>query len=292
MPAAAPPDLRRLDRATQGLEGPIAVIDLEAFRANADDLVRRAAGVPIRVASKSVRCRALLDETLSRPGFAGVMAYSLPEAIWLARSGIRDVLMGYPTVNAAAVAQLSSDPGLATAVTLMVDSPEHLEWLRHNATGGQRIRLCLDVDASLRLGPVHLGVRRSPLRTPEAAAALATEAAAEPDRFGVVGLMFYDAQIAGLPDSSGAVRMVKRRSHAELMRRRSAVVAAVRRVADLEMVNGGGTGSLHLTGRDRSSPSSPQDQAFSVPRCSTAIDDFTPRQAALFAIPVVRRPSP
>ena len=38
---------------------PFAVLDLHALDANADDLVRRAGGKPIRLASKSVRCRAI-----------------------------------------------------------------------------------------------------------------------------------------------------------------------------------------------------------------------------------------
>ena len=55
-------DLRdRLDRATAHLDPPFAVVDLAAFDANAAALVGRAAGKPIRVASKSVRCRDLLD---------------------------------------------------------------------------------------------------------------------------------------------------------------------------------------------------------------------------------------
>ena len=61
----------RLDRATADLDPPFAVVDLDAFDANAADLVRRAGGKPIRVASKSVRCRALLDRVLARAGFRG-----------------------------------------------------------------------------------------------------------------------------------------------------------------------------------------------------------------------------
>ena len=77
----------RLDAATRHLPAPLAVVDLEAFDANAADLVRRAGGTPIRVASKSVRCRALLRRVLDRPGYAGVLAYSLAEALWLAGDG-------------------------------------------------------------------------------------------------------------------------------------------------------------------------------------------------------------
>ena len=77
------------ERATSALRAPLVAVDLDAFDANADDLVRRAGGLPIRVASKSVRCRALLDRVLARPGFSGVMAYAVPEAVWLAPSALK-----------------------------------------------------------------------------------------------------------------------------------------------------------------------------------------------------------
>jgi D-serine deaminase-like pyridoxal phosphate-dependent protein len=67
----------RLDEATHGLPAPLAVVDLDALDANAADLVARAGGRPIRVASKSVRSRAVLRRVLARPGFAGVLAHSL-----------------------------------------------------------------------------------------------------------------------------------------------------------------------------------------------------------------------
>ena len=54
-----PVDRERLDAATAALDPPFAVVDLDAFDANAADLVRRGGGKPIRLASKSVRCRAL-----------------------------------------------------------------------------------------------------------------------------------------------------------------------------------------------------------------------------------------
>lgn len=285
-------DLERLDRATAGVAAPFAVVDLSALRTNADDLVRRAGEMPIRVASKSVRVRALLDETLRRRGFRGVMAYSLREAIWLAREGHDDILMGYPSVDALALAELSGDPRLARAITLMVDSAEHLELLAAAATGRQQLRVCLDVDASLRLGRVHLGVRRSPLRSPVDAAVLAE--AAVTAGFAVVGLMFYDAQIAGLPDTSFAVRLVKQLSDRDLRARRSAVAEAVRSVSGvaLEIVNGGGTGSLHITGQDPVLTELAAGSGLYGPTLFDGYRDFRPTPAAVFALPVVRRPGP
>jgi len=135
---------------------------------------------------------------------------------------------------------------------------------------------------------VHLGVRRSPLREPDEVVRVARAAQAAGLR--VVGLMFYDAQIAGLPDSSPAVRLVKRRSAASLLERRSAVVEAVRRVADLEFVNGGGTGSLHVTSRDPVVTELAAGSGLYAPTLFDGYDDFTLRPAAAFALPVVRRP--
>src|SRR3954469_10184571 len=142
-------DFSRYGALTAELEPPFAVVDLAAFRRNADDLVRRAAGTPIRVASKSVRCRALIAAALERPGFHGVMSYELPEALWLARNGVDDILLGYPTTHRTALRELSEVPEAAARITLMIDSPEHLAYIKAAATGTARIQVCLDVDASL-----------------------------------------------------------------------------------------------------------------------------------------------
>ena len=123
--------LARLQQATAHLDPPYAVVDLESLRANAVDLARRADGVPIRIASKSVRCRAVVTDTLAREGFAGIMAYSLREAIWLADHGATDILLGYPTADAGALAQL--DEERAGRIVLMVDSPGHLDLIREHS---------------------------------------------------------------------------------------------------------------------------------------------------------------
>ena len=275
------------DRATAGLQPPLAVVDLDAFDANATDLVRRANGLPVRVASKSVRCRALLGRVLSRPGFHGVMAYAAAEARWLVASGVEDVFVAYPSVDLESLAAIAADERAAAQVTLTVDSREHVDLLA-GLSRPHGLRVAVDVDASLRVGPVHLGVRRSPLRAPADVVAVAHAAARA--GLSVVGLMFYDAQIAGLPDSSAAVRLVKRRSAESLLQRRSAVVSAVREVADLQFVNGAGTGSLHVTGRDPAVTELAAGSGLFGPTLFDGYDDFSPRPAAAFALPVVRRP--
>ena len=275
------------DAATAGLTPPFAVVDLDAFDANAADLERRADGTPIRLASKSLRCRTLIRRALDRSGFSGVMAYAAQEALWLVRTGVPDVFVAYPTVDRDAVREVATDPKAVEQVTLTVDSVAHVDLLS-SVAGPHPLRVCLDVDSSLRVGRAHLGVRRSPLRTAEEVLHVARSASDTGLR--VVGLMFYDAQIAGLPDTSPAVRLVKKRSHANLLERRHEIVSALGEVTDLEFVNGGGTGSLHLTGRDPSVTELAAGSGLYGPTLFDGYDDFSPRPAAAYALPVVRRP--
>lgn len=277
-------------RATAGLPAPLVAVDLDAFDANADDLVRRAGGLPVRVASKSVRCRALLDRVLGHPGFAGVMAYAVPEALWLAREGVRDIFVAYPSVDVPALHEVATDDLLRAEVTVTIDSVEHVRWLRDVLGAGVvGLGVAVDVDASLRLSRLHLGVRRSPTRSP--AEALAVVRAAAGVGLDVRGVMFYDAQVAGLPDAGPHVRAVKRRSVRHLEQRRAAVVDAVRPEVDLRFVNAGGTGSLHLFGEDRVVTELAAGSGLYGPTLFDGYDDFRPQPAMAFALPVVRRPA-
>lgn len=250
-------DRARYDKATAHLDAPLAIVDLAAFDANADDLVRRAAGKPIRVASKSVRCRVLLERVLARPGFAGIMSYTLAESIWLARSGFEDVLLAYPSADLAGFAELADDPKLAGAITVMVDDIAQVELIDRARDGGaQEIRVCLELDTALHLlgGRVRVGARRSPLREPRQLADLARAVTARAG-FRVVGLMGYEGHVAGVGDSlagrplrSRAIRLMQAAARKELAARRAETVRAVRAVVpDLEFVNGGGTGSVQQT---------------------------------------------
>jgi D-serine deaminase-like pyridoxal phosphate-dependent protein len=285
-------DWTAIEAATADLDPPFAIVDVAAFERNADSLVARAGGRPIRLASKSLRCRRLMAAVLDRPGFAGVMAYSLPEGLWLAGHGVHDVLIAYPSVDRSAWRALAADADLARRVTVMVDDIAHLDLIDAcRVDPAVELRLCIDVDASLRIGRAHLGVRRSPLRSASEVVRVAREI---DGRAGMrlVGLMFYDAQIAGLRDSSPAVRSVKRRSLADLATRRAEVVEAVRSVADIEIVNGGGTGSLHSTGLDPVLTELAAGSGLYGPTLFDGYRDFRPEPAAFFALSVVRRPGP
>ncbi|MEV4811135.1 amino acid deaminase/aldolase [Micromonospora avicenniae] len=293
----------RLERATAHLDPPYAVVDLTAFDANAVELVGLAAGKPVRLASKSVRSRELIARALRRPGWRGVMAFTLPEAIWLVRAGVcDDVLVAYPTADRGALVALTGDADLAAAITLMIDSADQLDLIDGVRAADRRpeLRVCLELDASWRPlgGRVHIGVRRSPVHGAEAAGALAATVAGRAG-FRLVGLMAYEAQIAGLGDAppgqavlGQAIRLAQRGSYRELLARRGAAVAAVREHAELEFVNGGGTGSVAATSADPAVTEVTAGSGLYGPTLFDAYRAWRPTPSAYFACSVVRRPAP
>ena len=277
--------------ALTALDPPFAVVDLDAFDANLVDLMRRANGKPLRLASKSLRVRDLEDRAL-RGGFRGMLCFTLPEALWLASLGHTDLVVGYPTVDRAAVRQLLQGDA-REHVTVTVDCTDHLALLEPGT------KVCVDVDAGLWAlgGRVRIGAKRSPLRTPEHVVALAREALER----GLVldGVMAYEGQIAGVGDRPPgkplmgfAIQAMQALSGRELASRRAEIVAAVREVASPRFVNGGGTGSIERTAAEPVITEVAAGSGLYGPTLFDAYRAFAPRHAALFALPVVRAPSP
>lgn len=289
-----------LTAATHDLDAPVGVLSVEALASNAFDLLDRAQGLPIRVASKSVRVRGVLDAVLALPGYRGILAYTLAEALWLAegRDGTAhdDVVVGYPTADRGAIARLAADEELARRVTLMVDDVAQLDLVDAVVPPAKRavIRVALELDASYRsrlLG--HVGVRRSPVFTPQAAEALA-EAVIARRGFRLVGMMAYEAQIAGVTNRGprkAAIRVMQRASARELAERRGEAVRRVRAVAELEFVNGGGTGSIESTHADSSVTEVAAGSGLFGPHLFDGYTRFRPAPAAAFGLDVVRRPT-
>jgi D-serine deaminase-like pyridoxal phosphate-dependent protein len=289
-----------LTAATRDLDAPVGVIAVEALAANAHDLLDRAAGLPIRVASKSVRVRGVLDAVLALPGYRGILAYSLAEALWLAegRDGAThdDIVVGYPTADRGALARLAGDAQLASRVTLMIDDVAQLDLVDAVVAPGKRavIRVALELDASYRSRALgHVGVRRSPVYLPAQAEALA-EAVIARRGFRLVGMMAYEAQIAGVTNAGprkAAIRAMQRASARELADRRAEAVRRVRAVAELEFVNGGGTGSIESTHADASVTEVAAGSGLFGPHLFDHYAHFRPAPAAAFALDVVRRPT-
>jgi D-serine deaminase-like pyridoxal phosphate-dependent protein len=306
-PAPAPPPnpreaYERYEEAFSGLQAPFAFVDLDAVWANAADMLRRAAGKPIRVASKSVRCRRLLERVLDLdPGFQGLLTFTLAETLWLWEQGMRDLVLAYPTADRASLVRLArltaEHPDEAPVV--MVDSPEHLELIESAASSFVApVRVAIELDVSwwpLR-GFVKVGPKRSPIRRASQAVRLAHEVERR-RHTKLVGLMAYEGQIAGVGDSvpgklirNALIRGMQAASARDVADRRAEMVAAVQDVSELEFVNGGGTGSIELTAEEGAVTEIAAGSGFYAPILFDHYRAFRLRPAAMFALPIVRRP--
>jgi D-serine deaminase-like pyridoxal phosphate-dependent protein len=288
----------------EAVEAPFAFVDLDAMWRNADSMLERAGAKPVRVASKSVRCRALLEAILRRDErFVGLLTFTLPETLWLAERGYEDLLLAYPTADASALEELAlrSAANPAGAPVVMVDCAEHLDAIESVlGAGAAPVRACIDVDAGWWAlgGRVKVGPKRSPVHTIEQALELAREIGRRP-QIELVALMAYEGQIAGVGDRppgkrlrGAAIRFMQRRSAGELAERRAAIAAAVGEIAELEIVNGGGTGSLELTAAEDAVTEVTAGSGFYAPALFDHYTRFTLTPAAGFALPIVRKPSP
>ena len=144
---------------------------------------------------------------------------------------------------------------------------------------------------------MQLGAKRSPLHDPAQVAELAREIVARPE-VELDGIMAYEAQIAGVGDRPPgkplmrlALPIVQALSARELARRRGEIVDAVRSVAPLRFVNGGGTGSIERTAAEPAVTEVAAGSGLFGPTLFDTYRAFKPRPAALFALPVVRKPS-
>ncbi len=297
--AGQPLDHAALERIFEGLDAPFALVDLDAMWLNAADMTGRAAGKPIRVASKSVRSRPLLESILARSeGFHGLMTFTLDETLWLHGHGFRDLLLAYPTADRAALAGLARLEGHGRPI-VMVDSIDHLELIAAaGARASEPVRVCIELDVGFHLarGRVKIGPKRSSIRTPEQAVAIAHEILRRPG-LELAGLMGYEGHIAGVGDrplgkplQGPVIRRMQRASSREIAERRAQVVEAVRKVAPLALVNGGGTGSLHTTSAEAAVTELTAGSGFFAPTLFDRYSAFRLRPAAMFALPVVRRP--
>lgn len=295
MPTSSRTPSHTLRAALGRTDAPFAAVDVAAFEHNGAQMRARAQGLPIRVASKSLRSVGAIRHALSLDGYAGVLAYSLPEAIALAREGIEDIVVAYPTVHRAALAEYGTDERLVQQITLMIDSVAHLDLIDEMLpVRAGEVRVCIDIDASYKVRQVFIGARRSPLHERDDVLEL-VRAVQRRACMRLVGLMAYEAQIASVADagrSLGAMakRTMRRVSASELSRRRAEIVDAVREEADLEFVNGGGTGCIELSAAEGSLTEVAAGSGFYTPTLFDGFLDVNHRAAAFFALPVTRFP--
>lgn len=247
-------------RALDGRRLPAAFVDLDAFDHNVGVMASVARGVPIRLATKSVRVRSLILRALERGGeaYRGLMCFSVEEAAFLSDFGFDDLLVAYPPYQASDLelaARLSRE---GTNISVAADCAESIDRIGTFARAQQtevRIIVCIDMSLRLARGRVHLGVWRSPIHSPDQALGLARHVLRTAGTK-LHGLLGYEAQVAGLGDASPfdppALRRIKAwvrmASVRQVRQRRESIMNAFRDAGiPIRLFNGGGTGSLSTT---------------------------------------------
>jgi D-serine deaminase-like pyridoxal phosphate-dependent protein len=210
---------------------PFAFLDLDLLEQNIRQIVASTRGKRVRLASKSLRSVAVIRRILAVDScFQGLLCYTAREAAYLASQGFDDLLIAYPTWNEQDIATIAMATATGAHITLMVDSPEHVEQI--DAVAAQhRVRLpvCLDADMSMDLPGLNFGVWRSPVRQPVQARPVIERILASSHCW-LDGLMGYEAQIAGVGDNYPGqkvknllLRQLKRRSVGVVAERRAAL---------------------------------------------------------------------
>jgi len=288
----------------RGKRLPLAFVDLEAFDSNVGYVAARVqgSGKTVRLGTKSIRCEPLLRRILQADTvYQGFLTYTVEETAYLAGKGHDDFLVAYPTVQPSDLTLLARLTREGKRVSLMVDSPAQLTAL--TAAGekaGVILSACLEVDLAYRPLPgVHLGLRRSPVRTPEQAVELVRRAQ-ELHGVRVDCLMGYEGHIAGTSDAVPGrplhnllLRALKAASVKELTRRRGAVVRSmIEAGVSFRFVNGGGSGSLASTLQDASVTEVTVGSGFFAPGLFHHFAQVRFQPSAFFALQVVRMPAP
>lgn len=297
----------RYRQALKGMPLPLAFVDLEAFDANIEYAAKIAQrwGKTLRVGSKSVRCEALLGRIFSRGGsvYRGLLTFTVEETVWLAGKGYDDLLIAYPSVQEKDVERLINLAQAGKRVIMMVDDLNQVQHYSQAAQAAQVIlHLCLEIDLAYRpfgISSLHLGLRRSPIRTPQQALAL-WEATQKLPNVRLQALMGYEGHIAGVSDlypgnilKGTAIHFLKKISIRDLRKRRQAIVHALQQAgAEFEIINGGGSGSLLTTLADPSVTEVTIGSGFYCPALFQHFREVVYRPAAFFALQIVRRPAP
>jgi len=239
-----------------------------SFDANASRLlsIARENHKRIRIATKSLRVPALIKRLKELGGdlICGAMCYSAQEAKFLASTcEISNLLVAYPTVLDADLAAAWELLNQGHQITLMVDCVEHVKVLekfafRHQLGDEDEMcfRVAIDVDVAWRPlgGLVHIGAQRSGVRSIRDFSRV-LDAILSAKHLHFVGVMGYEAHIAGLPDQSPhsswtnlAKQLLKRCSRSGVTAFREEIHSYLQQKnIPVEFFNGGGTGSIRTT---------------------------------------------
>lgn len=302
------PLLERFPEYSNALEGapfPLLFCDMDLLDRNIRAVRTKAekAGKNIRIHTKSIRSPELLRYILDRGGsrFRGLMSFGARETAYLAKLGFDDFILAYPIASEEEAATLARLSASGIRIRTMVDSADHVALLERAARAEDcMLEVCVEMDCAWKpFGALHLGLRRSPVRTPEDARGLIL-ALRTSEHVRATALMGYEGHIAGPEDAvpgrffqNVLVRSLKRLSIREYFPRRGALAAALREAGfPVDTVNGGGSGSLEHTLGDPAVTEVTVGSAFYAPALfwHYRTEDYVP--SLFFALRVSRIPGP
>lgn len=279
---------------------PFAYVDLDFFDENVLAVAKRAGEKRIRIASKSIRCTALLRRVLDHSDqYQGIMCFTAREAVWLSEQGFDDLLVAYPTLEPTALEQVAQAVKKGCKIYLMTDKKEHLEAI--NAAGKEAevvLPVCLDLDVSSAYLGLYFGVHRSSLTNLESLKNYWEQLQKLP-YVQLEGLMGYEAQIAGVGNQTKGqglknkvIQLLQRHSIGQVRQKRAQAVAFLEEQLgkSLTFVNGGGTGSLESTREEKVVTELTAGSAFFSPTLFDNYRDFQHLPAAGYALEIVRQP--
>ena len=281
-------------------KAPFAVLDMNALDENIQEISRRLQGRNIRIATKSIRCRYVLNYILDKlPHSFGLMAFTIEEAIWLSELGFTNILLGYPTFEKDLINQVLSSEKHATSIYFMVDKLEHVELLNTIASKHQvHVNLCVDIDMSSTFPGIYFGVYRSAIKNANDLKIFINSSTS----FSNVkwkGLMGYEAQIAGIGDNvpsatfmNKVIGVLKSKSIREIAERR---IDCLKVLSDnsihLDFINGGGTGSIESTLNEVGITEITVGSGFYQSHIFDNYSNFKHKPALFYSLRIVRKPT-
>jgi D-serine deaminase-like pyridoxal phosphate-dependent protein len=295
------PSYEYYNKLFKGQSLPLAYIDMDLLDLNIQAIASRAGKLPVRVASKSVRCTYILRHILeSNPIFQGIMCFTGKEALALSELGFDDLLLGYPIVNEEDIRNICKATKSGKRIILMVDCEKHLQIIDKIAASEKVAQpVCIDVDMSSDFPGIHFGVYRSPIVNISSFKKLADVLHMYPN-VQTLGLMGYEAQIAGLGEMSPyngikntAIKWMKKKSIKELsQRRKECYEYLLSKGISISLINGGGTGSIESTKQESYITEVTVGSGFYSPTLFDYYEQFKHLPAAGFALEIIRKPKP
>lgn len=289
---------------------PAAWLDLDALDANIALVNQHTKNKKLRIASKSIRSIDVLQYIAKQsPNFVGVMSYDALESQFLIKNGFNDVLCAYPQMNPQAILACEQtvlehqkqihDQDNKIKMTWMVDSSEQWQLLEDIGQSlNTTLRVCIDVNLSTQFPALYFGTKRSPITSAKKLKRLLKKHRSAVNTQ-VVGVMGYEAQIAGLAEAAKGkealapiIRLLKARSKSHVAKLRQDCVKVLQATKQMvEIVNGGGSGSMQWTCSQPEITEIAVGSAYYMPGYFSDMDSmqsFTP--AAGFVLPVTRKP--